>query len=287
MAVDAADRDERLAGAQVGGRERDAADRDAVEVAADLAGESAGEFGERSSGRTLRAENGRQARARRSACRINALIAAPASHPPAAGRDAGPAGRAHLSSHLQALREYRSDVNVVPYLIGIAVIVVGLAVSIALHEIGHLVPAKKFGVRVGQYMIGFGPTSGRARTARPSTASRRSRSAATSRWPACTRLRRRRRARDGRARDGRAGGGSSPRWCRTPGRRTTTRSKARDDRVFYKLPVYKRIIIMLGGPVMNLLFAIVLFTVLFSAIGIQQGDDHGRHGLRVRARRSA
>ena len=36
--------------------------------------------------------------------------------------------------------------------------VVGLAVSIALHELGHLVPAKKFGVRVGQYMIGFGPT---------------------------------------------------------------------------------------------------------------------------------
>src|SRR5688572_19209888 len=36
--------------------------------------------------------------------------------------------------------------------------VVGLAVSIALHELGHLWPAKKFGVRVGQYMIGFGPT---------------------------------------------------------------------------------------------------------------------------------
>ena len=28
-----------------------------------------------------------------------------------------------------------------------------------------------------------------------------------------------------------------------------------DDRVFYKLPVWQRIVIMLGGPVMNLLFA--------------------------------
>src|SRR5690625_5331472 len=44
------------------------------------------------------------------------------------------------------------------YLVGVLVIVVGLAISIALHEIGHLVPAKKFGVRVTQYMIGFGPT---------------------------------------------------------------------------------------------------------------------------------
>ena len=34
--------------------------------------------------------------------------------------------------------------------------VVGL--SIGLHEIGHMVPAKKFGVRVPQYMVGFGPT---------------------------------------------------------------------------------------------------------------------------------
>ncbi|MBM3682127.1 MAG: hypothetical protein FJW84_01555, partial [Actinobacteria bacterium] len=31
-------------------------------------------------------------------------------------------------------------------------------ISIGLHELGHLAPAKKFGVKVTQYMIGFGPT---------------------------------------------------------------------------------------------------------------------------------
>jgi membrane-associated protease RseP (regulator of RpoE activity) len=41
-----------------------------------------------------------------------------------------------------------------------------------------------------------------------------------------------------------------------------------EDRVFYKLPVYKRVIIMLGGPVMNLLLAIVLFTIVFSGFGV-------------------
>ncbi|WP_246956608.1 site-2 protease family protein [Brachybacterium sp. Marseille-Q7125] len=44
------------------------------------------------------------------------------------------------------------------FLLGILIIGLGLALSIALHEIGHLVPAKLFGVRVTQYMIGFGPT---------------------------------------------------------------------------------------------------------------------------------
>ncbi len=44
------------------------------------------------------------------------------------------------------------------FVIGILVVAVGLAISIALHEIGHLVPAKLFGVKVTQYMIGFGPT---------------------------------------------------------------------------------------------------------------------------------
>src|SRR5690625_413125 len=43
-------------------------------------------------------------------------------------------------------------------IIGILIMVVGIAVSIALHEIGHLVPAKLFNVRVTQYMIGFGKT---------------------------------------------------------------------------------------------------------------------------------
>ncbi|HMO10019.1 MAG TPA: site-2 protease family protein, partial [Actinotalea sp.] len=44
------------------------------------------------------------------------------------------------------------------YVLGLLILVLGLLVSIALHEVGHLVPAKRFGVRVSQYMVGFGPT---------------------------------------------------------------------------------------------------------------------------------
>lgn len=42
-------------------------------------------------------------------------------------------------------------------IIGVLVLAFALAVSIGLHEIGHMWPAKKFGVKVPKYMIGFGP----------------------------------------------------------------------------------------------------------------------------------
>ncbi|MGO2097715.1 MAG: site-2 protease family protein, partial [Candidatus Microbacterium stercoravium] len=48
--------------------------------------------------------------------------------------------------------------SVILFIAGVLVMLVGLGVSIALHELGHILPAKAFGVRVGQYMIGFGPT---------------------------------------------------------------------------------------------------------------------------------
>ena len=44
------------------------------------------------------------------------------------------------------------------YLLGLALFVLGLAVSIGLHELGHLIPAKRFGVKVTQYFVGFGNT---------------------------------------------------------------------------------------------------------------------------------
>ena len=46
----------------------------------------------------------------------------------------------------------------IAFLLGVLFMATGIAASIALHEVGHLVPAKRFGVRVTQYMVGFGPT---------------------------------------------------------------------------------------------------------------------------------
>jgi membrane-associated protease RseP (regulator of RpoE activity) len=44
------------------------------------------------------------------------------------------------------------------YTLGVVIFVVAILVSIGLHELGHMIPAKRFGGKVTQYFIGFGPT---------------------------------------------------------------------------------------------------------------------------------
>jgi membrane-associated protease RseP (regulator of RpoE activity) len=155
--------------------------------------------------------------------------------------------------------------NVLLYILGILVVVVGLAVSIGLHEIGHLLPAKLFGVRVSQYMIGFGPTIfsrtrgeteygfkaiplggyiAMAGMYPPAKANAQGRTATTGIFQALVQE------------------------ARTAS--ADTLFEVDESRAFYRLPVFKRVIIMLGGPLMNLLIAIVLFGILFMGFGIPQ-----------------
>jgi membrane-associated protease RseP (regulator of RpoE activity) len=155
--------------------------------------------------------------------------------------------------------------NVVLYIVGILVVAIGIAVSIALHEIGHLVPAKLFGVRVGQYMIGFGRTVFSFRRGEteygvkalplggyismagmfpPARKGGGARTASTGFFQ--TLVQDARTANDGTIRDG------------------------EEDRSFYRLPIYKRVIIMCGGPFMNLVIAVVLFGVVLCGFGVQQ-----------------
>ena len=142
---------------------------------------------------------------------------------------------------------------------------VGLAVSIALHELGHLLPAKRFGVRVGQYMIGFGPTIWSRRKGETEYGVKAiplgGYISMAGMYPPSPKEA---------ARAGRAGGGffaTMVQDARTANDETLHGDD--DTRVFYRLPVYKRIIVMLGGPVMNLVLGIVMFTIALSGIGIQ------------------
>jgi membrane-associated protease RseP (regulator of RpoE activity) len=43
-----------------------------------------------------------------------------------------------------------------------------------------------------------------------------------------------------------------------------------EDRTFYRLPILKRVIIMLGGPFMNLVIAVALFAIVLCGFGVQQ-----------------
>lgn len=44
------------------------------------------------------------------------------------------------------------------YTLGVLIFVFAILASIGLHEFGHLIPAKKFGGKVTQWFVGFGPT---------------------------------------------------------------------------------------------------------------------------------
>jgi membrane-associated protease RseP (regulator of RpoE activity) len=147
------------------------------------------------------------------------------------------------------------------FALGVIVFAIGLLLSIGLHELGHLAFAKRFGVKVTQYMVGFGPTiwsrhkgeteygikaipmGGYIRMIGMVPPAK----AAASRWP-------RRMA------------------TLVEDFRRTSRDEvlpADRDREFYRLPVRKRVLIMLGGPFVNLGIYVVLMAVALCGIGTE------------------
>jgi membrane-associated protease RseP (regulator of RpoE activity) len=155
--------------------------------------------------------------------------------------------------------------TVLMYTLGVVLFVLGVAVSIGLHEVGHLVPAKRFGVKVTQYFIGFGRTV----------------------WS----------RRKGETEYGvkaiplggyvKLVGMLPPAKGEDPGRIrksntglfTQIISDARaaeyelvepgdEGRLFYRLPWWKKVIVMAGGPMVNLVLAFVLFGSVFMLYGV-------------------
>jgi membrane-associated protease RseP (regulator of RpoE activity) len=147
------------------------------------------------------------------------------------------------------------------YLVGVLILAFGVAISIAVHELGHLVPAKLFGVRCTQYMIGFGPTvwsrkigdtecglkaiplGGYVRMLGmfPPKSGQPVRADTTGRWTLMVEQAR-----------AEAASELSPEDA---------------NRLFYQRAVPKRLVIMLGGPMMNLLVAIGLLAVVMTGFG--------------------
>ena len=144
--------------------------------------------------------------------------------------------------------------------LGIAFLVVGLMVSIALHELGHLVPAKRFGVKVSEYFVGFGPTMWSRKRGETEYGVKAFPLGGYVRLvgmvpptDAVKPLRIRGRLRD-LIEDARAASESEI---------------GEDDALaFYHLAWWRKVIVMAGGPVVNLIIAVVLFTAIFSGIGV-------------------
>ena len=153
------------------------------------------------------------------------------------------------------------------FVLGVLVVVVGVALSIALHEIGHLLPAKKFGLKVTQYMVGFGPTIWSRKRGETEYGIKAIPLGGYVRMVGMLPPRK----------------GDRPGELRTlsTGRFSQMVDQARadsmeeigpedDGRLFYQLPPGKKIIIMMGGPLVNLVIATVLLTGVITLYGLPQ-----------------
>ncbi|MEN8656051.1 site-2 protease family protein [Streptomyces sp. 21So2-11] len=148
--------------------------------------------------------------------------------------------------------------------LGIVIFFAGLLFSIGWHELGHLSTAKLFGVRVPQYMVGFGPTiwsrtkgdteygikaiplGGYIRMIGmfPPGADGRIEARSTSPWR-------------GMIEDARSAAYEELQ----PGDET---------RLFYTRKPWKRVIVMFAGPFMNLILAVAIFVGVMMSIGLNQ-----------------
>jgi membrane-associated protease RseP (regulator of RpoE activity) len=151
--------------------------------------------------------------------------------------------------------------TVLLWVVGILAAAVGVAVSIALHEVGHLLPAKRFGVKVVQYMVGFGPTLWSRRRGETEYGVKAIPLGGYIRmigmFPPGP--------------DGRLKASTTGRWALMAEEARQASfvevEPGEEHRTFYRRPVWQRIVIMFGGPFVNLVLALVLTAVAASAIG--------------------
>lgn len=145
-------------------------------------------------------------------------------------------------------------------IIGIVVLVVGLLVSIALHEVGHMMPAKRFGVRVSEYFVGFGPTLWSRKRGETEYGIKAIPLGGFVRLVGMVPPQERVKPVRG------------PRWAVSliaDAREASVEEiePGEDHRAFYHLSWWRKIIVMFGGPAVNLVLAALLFTVVLSTIG--------------------
>ncbi|PRW61772.1 M50 family metallopeptidase [Actinopolyspora mortivallis] len=149
--------------------------------------------------------------------------------------------------------------------LGILIFFLGLLFSIAWHELGHLATAKMFGVKVTQYMVGFGrtifsrkrgeteygvkavPFGGYIRMIGmfpPKKEEEYGRTASSAPWRAMVEDARQAVAEEVRPED--------------------------SHRQFYQRSPWKRIIVMAAGPFMNLILAVGIFATVLMTYGVAQ-----------------
>ena len=168
------------------------------------------------------------------------------------------------------------------YTLGVLFFVGAILASIGLHELGHMIPAKKFGGKVTQYFIGFGPTVWSRQVGEteygvksiplggyvkivgmlpPGAEALADEVAYDSEGNQVVRVRK-----------------------SNTGMFTQLISDARsaewehvkpgdEERLFYRMSWWKKVIVMAGGPSVNILIAFLIFWGVFATVGNVVGYD--------------
>ena len=162
------------------------------------------------------------------------------------------------------------------YTLGVVIFVVAILASIGLHELGHMIPAKRFGGKVTQYFIGFGPTVWSRRGGETEYGVKAIPLGGYVKIvgmlpPGATDLA------DEVTVDAQGNQVVKVRKSNT-GMFTQLISDARaaewetitpedSDRLFYKMSWWKKVVVMAGGPTVNVLIAFFLFWAIFGTYG--------------------
>ncbi len=172
--------------------------------------------------------------------------------------------------------------NALIYTLGVVAFIIGVAVSIGLHELGHMYPAKKFGIKVTQFFVGFGNTVWSVKRGETEYGIKSIPLGGYVKLVGMLPP----------AKD------ADPHEVRktNTGLFTQLISDARNaeyehvedkdlDRLFYRKPWWQKLIVMAGGPMVNILIAIVLFTIVFMGFGALKPTTTVQAGVRLRDQR--
>jgi membrane-associated protease RseP (regulator of RpoE activity) len=146
--------------------------------------------------------------------------------------------------------------------LGIVAFAIGLLFSIGFHEAGHFFWARKFGMRVPQFMVGFGPTVFSRRRGETEYGIKAIPLGGYIRIVGMIPP---------------AEEGESKRASRMRSFIAEVRGQALNDvlptdgdRVFYRKLWWQRVIVMFAGPFHNLVLAVVFFTVVLVGFGVPE-----------------
>ncbi|MBR5950478.1 MAG: site-2 protease family protein, partial [Actinomycetaceae bacterium] len=146
------------------------------------------------------------------------------------------------------------------FLIGVIILIIGLLISVALHELGHLFPAKRFGVKVPQYFVGFGPTIWSKQVGETEYGIKAIPLGgfvrlASMLYPGSPNRKQTRKS-------------GQLTWAEEARRASAEElGEGEENRAFWKLSAWKKFVVMFSGPLVNLALSVVFMSIVLVGIG--------------------